>query len=756
MWDGVQIAVYAGLFAGYASLLILEIRHRIERGRAQKLLEATLLLATLWTLVLASLALLTSGVWWDFAWFRVAQYGLVLLALLGAEFADAFVERKGRRWVRLSVVAVLVLAAAVLDVRPFRWPVIDSPLSFFRLGPTEQATPFLIGAWAVATGSALWTSARALRQATGAKHRNRIRYLLVSLISIVAGDVLVLLGGFPLVYVGLTLRLLGLAFLTLAILRYDLPDLRRLSLIVLRVLIMAGLTAVLYLFFLLLAGLLVGRYYELPQLAIVAPALVLAVLVAALVDVALGPRLHRFFDRTVLGQSYGLQKALSDYSRRISLILDLERLADTTLDWLQVTLRVERPAFILFTVLGGGQIELRVLRAKTSPLPPPQTFSADSRFIIHFLNIGRPLSQYDLDMLSWFQVMQEDERQWLKGLVADLYVPVLVAGKPVALLALGPKADGQPYSDEDLETLTTLAGQTGTAVENARLMNDLRSVQADIQRLNNELAETNRQFQRLDQTKADFVAIASHELRTPLSQIFGYSDVLASMDGEEFEDAQVVDQFINGIARGARRLKRVVDAMVDVSLIETGALRMQLAPISLSEVVEGAVQIVWATARERDLSIAVRNLSDLPQVSVDRARLEQVFVSLVSNAVKFTPDGGEISISGQPVDGPSGVKDVEVLVSDKGIGIDPDQVDLVFEKFYRPENPLLHSTDEVGFKGAGPGLGLAIAKGIVEAHGGSIWVESPGRDEKAFPGSTFHVRLPVGGPVEEHHAQAIP
>ncbi|MGD9047509.1 MAG: histidine kinase dimerization/phospho-acceptor domain-containing protein, partial [Anaerolineae bacterium] len=565
MWYGAQIAVYAGLFAGYASLLLLEIRNRIEHGRAQKLLEATLLLAALWTLVLASLAILTSGIWWDFAWYRVAQYGLVLLALLGAEFANAFVERQGRRWVRLALVAVFLLAAAVLDVRPFRWPVTDSPLSSFRLGPTEQATTFLIGAWAVATGSALWTSGRALLQATGAKHRNRIRYLLVSLIGILVGDVLVLLGGFPGVYVGLAFRLLGLAFLALATLRYDLPDLRRLSLIVLRVLIMAVLTAVIYLIFLLAAGFLVGRVYELPQLALVAPALVLAVLVAALVDVGLSPRLHRFFDRTVLGQSHGIQSALSDYSRRISLILDLERLADITLDWLQATLRVERPAFILFTVLGGGQIELRVLRAKTSPLPPPQIFSADSRFIVHFLKIGRPLSQYDLDMLSWFQVMGEEERQWLKGLVVDLYVPVPVADKPVALLALGPKADGQPYSDEDLETLITLAGQTGTAVENARLMDDLRSVQADIQRLNNELAETNRQFQRLDQTKADFVAIASHELRTPLSQIFGYSDVLASMDGEEFEDAQVVDQFIDGIARGARRLKRVVDAMVDVS-----------------------------------------------------------------------------------------------------------------------------------------------------------------------------------------------
>jgi signal transduction histidine kinase len=651
-----------------------------------------------------------------------------------------------------------VLAAAVLDVRPIRWPATESALlSSFRLGPVEQATPFLIGAWLIASGSALWTSAGALRRATGAKHRNRIRYLLVSLISIVVGDVLTQYGGLSWVYVGLLLRLLGLAFVTLTILRYDLPDLRRLSLILLRVLIMAGLTAVLYLFFLLVAGLLVGRYYELPQLVLVAPALVLAIVVAALVDVALSPRLHRFFDRTVLGQSYGLQSALSDYSRTISLILDLDRLADTTLDWLQATLRVDRPSFILFTVLGSEQIELRVLRAKTSPLPPPHIFSADSRFIVHFVNIGRPLSQYDLDMLSWFQVMQEEERQWLKALAADLYVPVLVAGKPVALLALGPKADGQPYSGADLETLTTLAGQTGTAVENARLMDDLRSVQADIQRLNNELAETNRQLQRLDQTKADFVAIASHELRTPLSQIFGYSDVLASMDGEEFGDAQVMDQFISGIARGARRLKRVVDEMVDVSLIETGTLRMQLEPISLSDIVEGAVETVRTTARERDLSIVAGDLSSLPRVNVDRARMQQVFVSLVSNAVKFTPDGGEISIAGRPVEGPSGIQDVEVLVSDKGIGIDPDQADLVFEKFYRPESTLVHSTDETRFKGAGPGLGLAIARGIVEAHGGSIWVESPGRDEEAFPGSTFHVRLPVAGPVEEQqHVQTTP
>jgi signal transduction histidine kinase len=218
-----------------------------------------------------------------------------------------------------------------------------------------------------------------------------------------------------------------------------------------------------------------------------------------------------------------------------------------------------------------------------------------------------------------------------------------------------------------------------------------------------------------------------------------------------------MDKFVSGIARGAERLRRVVDAMVDISLIDTGTLRMQLAPALLDEIVESAVQAVWTGLQDRDLSITIGNLSELPEVQVDRARLEQVFISLVSNAVKFTPDGGEISISGRLITASSGEGEVEVLVSDKGIGIDRDQTALIFEKFYRPESPLLHSTDDVRFKGAGPGLGLAIAKGIVEAHGGDIWVESPGRDEKSLPGSTFHVRLPVGGPVEErHYAPTLP
>ena len=148
-------------------------------------------------------------------------------------------------------------------------------------------------------------------------------------------------------------------------------------------------------------------------------------------------------------------------------------------------------------------------------------------------------------------------------------------------------------------------------------------------------------------------------------------------------------------------------------------------------------------AEQRQISLVVNDLSGLPYVEADSVRLEQALQALLSNAIKFTPDGGQITISGRRATPMPGQECVELLIADTGIGVDPEERDLIFDKFYRGENPLLHSTAEARFKGAGPGLGLAIAKGIVEAHGGRVWVESPGRDEKICPGSTFYVRLPV-------------
>jgi signal transduction histidine kinase len=152
-----------------------------------------------------------------------------------------------------------------------------------------------------------------------------------------------------------------------------------------------------------------------------------------------------------------------------------------------------------------------------------------------------------------------------------------------------------------------------------------------------------------------------------------------------------------------------------------------------------------AASDERKITIQ----TDFPstvQIEADLEGLRKVFFHVIGNAIKYTPDGGTITIRGRSLEpGELGLPQggVEVVVADTGIGIDPAVKDLIFVKFYQTGEVSLHSSGKTKFKGGGPGLGLAISKGIVAAHGGLIWVESPGYDELNFPGSQFHVVLPI-------------
>jgi len=141
--------------------------------------------------------------------------------------------------------------------------------------------------------------------------------------------------------------------------------------------------------------------------------------------------------------------------------------------------------------------------------------------------------------------------------------------------------------------------------------------------------------------------------------------------------------------------------------------------------------------------VCAENLRALPPIFADPDLLQKVFYHIVTNAVKYTPDGGKIQLSGRVVDEPDTKPQVEITTRDTGIGIDPQYQELIFQKFYQTGEVRLHSSGKTKFKGGGPGLGLAIAKGIIDAHHGRLWVESAGHDEINNPGSTFYVRLPV-------------
>jgi signal transduction histidine kinase len=204
-------------------------------------------------------------------------------------------------------------------------------------------------------------------------------------------------------------------------------------------------------------------------------------------------------------------------------------------------------------------------------------------------------------------------------------------------------------------------------------------------------------------------------------------------------------------------MKNIIDVIFDVTEVNVGEISLFLGPVDLGEVIDRAVQPYVTALDQRRIAFGKTGFNELPIVEADGTRLIQAFENLVNNAIKYTPDGGLITIKGRPVVIDKIGSAVEIVVSDNGIGIDPEFHERIFDKFFRVDDPDHHSTSKTKFKGAGPGLGLTLVKGIVEAHGGQVRVESLGHDEASRPGSNFYVMLPlhpVALPTQESRKQS--
>jgi two-component system phosphate regulon sensor histidine kinase PhoR len=233
------------------------------------------------------------------------------------------------------------------------------------------------------------------------------------------------------------------------------------------------------------------------------------------------------------------------------------------------------------------------------------------------------------------------------------------------------------------------------------------------------------ELRRLEQVRTEFVANVSHELRTPLTAIQGYLETLLSGALEERQNAR---RFLEIVFRHTERLGRLLNDLTDLSNIELGRVALKLAPTRLDEVVDTVLAIMGPKAASGRVGLSSRLSSDLPSVLADRDRLVQVVLNLVDNAVKYTPEGGRVTVQARTV----AEGQVEIDVMDSGIGIPPGDLPRITERFYRVDKA---RSRELG----GTGLGLAIVKHLVFAHGGQLRIESePGR------GTTVHVTLPIG------------
>ncbi len=253
-----------------------------------------------------------------------------------------------------------------------------------------------------------------------------------------------------------------------------------------------------------------------------------------------------------------------------------------------------------------------------------------------------------------------------------------------------------------------------------------------------DVAEAQALVRRVDKSKSDFIAVAAHELKTPLTLIEGYMSMMKSTM-QSNPDYSPFLMMINGMQGGASRLREIVEDMIDVSLIDNKILNLHLQPVWINRLVDIIGFDLQTTMQARNLKLEIRKeeITEKPTFA-DSERLYQAVQKVLSNAVKYTPDGGSITIGARELPG-----FCDLQVSDTGIGIPAENLSRIFEKFSSQAEVATHSSGKSKFKGGGPGLGLAIAKGILEAHGGSIWAESTGYDEKTLPGSTFHIMIPM-------------
>jgi signal transduction histidine kinase len=295
------------------------------------------------------------------------------------------------------------------------------------------------------------------------------------------------------------------------------------------------------------------------------------------------------------------------------------------------------------------------------------------------------------------------------------------------------------HSKDEIGTLATTFDEMTGHLQQRTL--DLVKSNQKLETAYHDLERANKQLEQMDRTKVSFIHISAHELRTPLTLIQGYSYMLQQMAQENPD----IEPLSKGLMEGYERMEEVVNSMLDVSKIDSKTLQLSQTTSKLSFIIAKARKPFEAALKERNLNLTINGLDTLPIISADGELLHKVFYHLIMNAIKYTPDGGHIAINGKNIEESSKSPEVEITVCDTGIGIAKENQEVVFEKFYQTGEVLMHSSGKTKFKGGGPGLGLAIARGIVEAHGGRIWLESPGYDEITHPGTIVYVRLPVNG-----------
>lgn len=410
---------------------------------------------------------------------------------------------------------------------------------------------------------------------------------------------------------------------------------------------------------------------------------------------------------------------LQDLSRVTTWLRPLPELAELILDRVGSTFDLTHTIFLGMNEAGDAITAIAATGQNAGV--PSLRWPLDHPLLTVLADGHQPRMITELVLLPHLKSLWTVEQEELSALHGELFVPMLAHGQLLAVLVLGSKQSGQPFLTSDVTALSTLANQTAVAIDHARLYEKLRQDAAELEQANIEL-------RRLDQLKDEFIQNVSHELRTPLTFIQAYVELM--LDGKLGPLTPGQHSGLQTVFRSGKRLVAMINDIISLNKNEQEVL--ELVPQDLVALINQSVETAKPVAAASNVNLCVKTSGKLMMAAGDARRLGQVLDNLMGNAIKFSPDGGEVVIQADYVG-----SEIQLTVTDQGIGIPTEELSRVWDRFYQVDG----STSR---RFGGSGLGLTIVKRIVEAHGGRVWAEST-----LNLGSRFGCAFPIGIPAAE-------
>ncbi|NOX97357.1 MAG: GAF domain-containing sensor histidine kinase [Nitrospirae bacterium] len=400
-----------------------------------------------------------------------------------------------------------------------------------------------------------------------------------------------------------------------------------------------------------------------------------------------------------------------DMARKVNSTLNLQECLQGILEEAMAVLEIER-ASLMFMEEGRGELIIKVARGLEDEIIRNTRIKIGENVSGWIVKEGRPLLIENIEGDGRF-ALGNAKQYYTSSLLS---VPLWVKGKILGVINVNNKISRELFNEEDLGLLTGLADEASVAIEKAILHEQVRK-RAE------ELTALTKRLEKLNEVKTELVSTVSHELRTPLTSIKEAISLVLERAVGEINAEQ--EKFLRMAAKNVDRLVNLTESLLDLSRVEAGKAEMRRALVDVSGIADEVVASLKMQADGKKITLRNHCPDGLPRIYADRESLIQVFTNLLSNALKFTPEGGDVMIAGEDTG-----EDLRIDVIDTGAGIPADKFEIIFDKYAQLDKSFLK-----GEKGAG--LGLAIAKDIVKSHKGDIWVES-----ELGKGSKFSFTLP--------------